>query len=188
MRLNEENLNSYSDEQLLQLSLDNDIYFSIIIKRYKEKFFYYLKAFTGLRDDDLEDIVQDSFIKMYRNLNSFNPKLKFSSWAYRIVHNQAIDDIRRRKKDNLALLPEMEIFDDKNDLIVDLDLKFQKNIVSQVLQELKREYREVLVLRFFKHQEYKEISDILRKPIGTVCTLISRAKADFKDKYQKYVK
>lgn len=179
--------NNYSDEQLLQLSLKDDSFFAILVRRYKEKFFYYLKAFTALRDDDLEDIVQESFIKIYRNINSFNKKLKFSSWAYRIVHNQAIDYLRKSKKDSLALSSEMEVFDEKSDLIKELDLKFKKDIINQVILELKIEYREVLILRFFKHLEYKEIADILRKPIGTVATLISRAKKDFKDKYQKYV-
>lgn len=177
----------YSDEELVELSLKDNMFFALLIKRYKEKFFYYLKRFAGFRSDDIEDVIQASFIKIYTNLNSFNKNLKFSSWAYRIVHNEAIDEIRRQKRGHLPLFPEMEIPDDF-DLNSDIDEKLNKDKVMIVLKELKNEYREVLVLRFFEHKEYKEISDILKKPMGTVATMIDRAKKQFKVKYEKYVK
>lgn len=181
-------VDNYNDEDLLKLSLDNNDFFTVLVNRYKQRFFYYLKAFAGFRNDEIEDVIQNSFIKIYKNLNNFDSKLKFSSWAYRIVHNEAIDEIRRQKRSNLPLFPELEIPDDKNDLMEDLDEKFEKKIVMQVLQELKDDYREVLVLRFFEDRDYKEISDILRRPLGTVCTLISRAKNQFKNKYKKYAR
>ncbi len=181
-------IDDYSDEKLLKLSLGDNNFFTFLVNRYKEKFFYYLKAFAGFRNDEIEDVIQNSFIKIYKNLNNFDSKLKFSSWAYRIVHNEAIDEIRRQKRSNLPLFPELEIPDEKSDLISDLDEKLEKKVVLAVLQELKEDYREVLVLRFFEDKDYKEISDILRKPLGTVCTLINRAKIQFKNKYKKYVK
>ncbi len=177
----------YSDEELVELSLKDNMFFALLIKRYKEKFFYYLKRFTGFRAEELEDVIQASFIKIYTNLNSFNKNLKFSSWAYRIVHNEAIDEIRRQKRGHLPLFPELEIPDDF-DLSAEIDEKLAKDKVKLVLQELKDEYREVLVLRFFEHKEYREISDILKKPMGTVATMIDRAKKQFKVKYEKYVK
>ncbi len=188
MNLNNQKTLEYSDEELLELSLENTAYFSLLVKRYKEKFFYYLKRFAGFRNDDIEDVIQNSFIKIYKNLNNFDPKLKFSSWAYRIVHNEAIDEIRRQKRNNLPLLPELEIPDEDINLSEELDIKLEKEKIKKVLKELKEEYREIIVLRFFEHKEYKEISDILKKPIGTICTQIDRAKKQFKDKYQKYVK
>lgn len=181
-------IDDYSDEELLKLSLGDNNFFTFLVNRYKEKFFYYLKAFAGFRNDEIEDVIQNSFIKIYKNLNNFDSKLKFSSWAYRIIHNEAIDEIRRQKRSNLPLFPELEIPDEKSDLISDLDEKLEKKVVLAVLQELKEDYREVLVLRFFEDKDYKEISDILRKPLGTVSTLINRAKIQFKNKYKKYVR
>lgn len=178
----------YSDEELIKLSLSNTEFFTLLVSRYKEKFFYYLKGFTGFRNDEIEDVIQNSFIKIYKNLNNFDGKLKFSSWAYRIVHNEAIDEIRRQKRSHLPLLPELEIPDEEKNLSEELDVKFEKEKILETLKGLKNEYREILVLRFFEHKEYKEISEILKKPLGTICVQIDRAKKQFKDKYQKYVK
>lgn len=177
----------FSDEELLSMSLSDDKYFSLLIARYKEKFFYYLKSFTGLNYDDIEDIIQNSFIKIFLNINNFNSNLKFSSWAYRIVRNEAIDSIRRKKRDCLPLFQELEIPDDFN-ILEEIDQGIEKNKIALVLKELRFDYREILILRFFDHKEYKEISDILKKPMGTVSTLINRAKQEFKDKYKKYAK
>ena len=59
MNLNNQKTSEYSDEELLELALENTAYFSLLVKRYKEKFFYYLKRFAGFRNDDIEDVIQD---------------------------------------------------------------------------------------------------------------------------------
>ncbi len=179
--------NTYSDEELVEKSLSDNNFFALLISRYKEKFFYYLKRFTGFDSDEVEDVVQNSFIKIYINLNNFNKDLKFSSWAYRIVHNEAIDEIRRKKRGSLPLFSDFDIPSDF-DLLENIDGKIEKEKVALVLKEVKEEYREILILRFFEHKDYKEISDILKKPMGTISTMINRAKKQFKTKYEKYVK
>lgn len=179
-------VNDFSDEDLAARAVHDSQYFAFLVTRYKEKFFYYLKSFTGFFDDEIEDIIQVAFIKIYKNLNNFDRRLKFSSWAYRIVHNEAIDELRREKHYQSTTLDNLEIPDTVS-LAEEIDKKLSKEIVLKTLKDLKAEYREILVLRFFAHKEYKEISDILQKPIGTVCTLIDRAKKQFKDKYQNYV-
>jgi len=174
-----------SDEELAARAVYDSKFFTFLVTRYKEKFFYYLKSFAGFHDDEAEDVIQVAFIKIYKNLNNFDRRLKFSSWAYRIVHNEAIDELRREKRSQSVALDYLEI-PDTVVLAEEIDKKLEKEIVIKTLKDLKAEYREVLVLRFFAHKEYKEISDILQKPIGTVGTLIDRAKKQFKDKYQKY--
>lgn len=178
---------SFSDEELAALALQDSKFFSFLVTRYKEKFFYYLKSFAGFRDDEAEDVIQAAFIKIYKNLNSFDNSLKFSSWAYRIVHNESIDELRRHKRSHSTPLEGLEIPDSVN-LSEEADKKLEKNKVINTLKELKDEYRQVLILRFFEHREYKEISDILQKPMGTVGTMLDRAKKQFKDKYQKYAR
>ncbi len=178
---------SLSDEELVASSIKDGKFFTTLVGRYKEKFFYYLKSFTGFGSDEVEDVVQASFIKIYLNLNAFDGKLKFSSWAYRIVHNEAIDEMRRQKRRQATNISELDI-PDETSLAQELDIKFEKEKIVHVLSEIKEDYREVLILRFFEHKEYKEISDILKKPIGSVCTMVARAKKIFKDKYEKYVK
>lgn len=174
-----------SDEELVKMALKDGKFFAPLVSRYKEKFFYYLKSFTGFREDETEDVIQASFIKIYTHLNSFDDKLKFSSWAYRIVHNEAIDELRRQKRGHAPIYFELDIPDDSS-LAEEMDKRLEKEKIVAALKEVKDEYREVLVLRFFEHREYKEISDILQKPLGTVCTMIDRAKKQFKTKYEKY--
>jgi len=64
-------------------------------------------------------------------------------------------------------------------------VKEQNEHISSLLSQLKPDYKEVLVLKFFEDKDYQEISDILQKPMGTVATLISRAKIQFKKIYEK---
>jgi len=176
-----------SDEDLAVLALEDSKFFTPLVTRYKEKFFYYLKSFAGFHDDEAADVIQSAFIKIYKNLNNFDKQLKFSSWAYRIIHNEAIDELRRCRRNQVLTLDGLEIPDFVN-LDEEIDKGLDKAKVTKALKDLKDEYRQILILRFFEQREYKEISDILQKPIGTVGTMIDRAKKQFKDKYQKYVR
>lgn len=178
---------SLSDEDLADLALQDSKFFTPLVTRYKEKFFYYLKSFAGFHDDEAADVIQAAFIKIYKNLNNFDKRLKFSSWAYRIIHNEAIDELRRHKHNQVSTLDGLEIPDNIN-LSEYVDKNLEKAKVTRALKELKDDYRQVLILRFFEQKEYKEISDILQKPIGTVGTMIDRAKKQFKDKYEQYVR
>ena len=90
-------LQKYSDEELVEIikSKDKEI-FAEIIKRYEKKLLRYANYLLN-DSDKASDVVQESFIKAYVNLNSFNNKFKFSSWIYRIVHNEAINHINKNK-------------------------------------------------------------------------------------------
>ncbi len=181
----EKPINALSDQELVALSLSDSANFAYLITRYKERFFCYLKRLSGLDNDRIEDVIQDSFIKIYYHLNDFDAKLKFSSWAYRIVHNQAMDDLRRRHNRDLPLLDDFDVAD-TSDLCSDIDKILEKEKIALVINGLEEKYRQVLILRYLENLDYQEISDILEKPLGTVSTLIKRAKERFKNNYQKY--
>src|SRR4030065_1487483 len=91
-----------TDEKIVELvcKKDKELY-SQIIKRYQDKLIRYANYLVG-EDNYAADIVQESFIKAYINLNGFNTKKKFSSWIYRIVHNEVINLIDKNKK-NIGL-------------------------------------------------------------------------------------
>ena len=84
-----------TDEQLVALALGEDRYFETIVERYEKKLQYYIMRFINCSAADAEDIIQDVFVNAYRNLNGFDTSLKFSSWIYRIAHNEAINHLRR---------------------------------------------------------------------------------------------
>jgi len=178
------------DIELVALSIKDSQYFYCLMKRYEEKLVNYVRRLTYLADDDIADIVQESFINTYQHLNDCDCDLKFSSWLYRIVHNQAINFI---KKNKLSLKVNI---DESNDEFIEwmiADTNIEKETITKhfndyiktILDKLKPNYKEILVLKFFEDKNYKEISDILQKPMGTVATLLSRAKIQFKKIYEK---
>lgn len=177
------------DNQLVGLSLEDSQYFYCLMRRYEEKLANYVKRFTYLVDEDIADIVQESFIKAYQHLNDCDCKLKFSSWMYRIVHNQTINFMKKNKN---PVKIDFENDDEFVDwLIADTDIeketiiKQQNEEIKKIIEKLKPIYKEVLILKFFEDKDYQEISDILQKPMGTVATLLSRAKIQFKQIYEK---
>lgn len=177
-----------TDEQLVKLILKNQDYFLHLIDRYQAKLLRYVLRISNVSKEEAEDILQDSFIKVYKNLNDFDISLKFSSWIYRIVHNQVISNHRKLKaRPQTITIDNEEDTTIMNKLISGLDLeeelghKLMKEDLQRVLERMDKKYREVLVLNFLEEKSYKEISDILKKPINTVGTLINRAKKHFFD-------
>lgn len=184
-----------SDVKLLQLSLGNKDYFYYLIKRYEQKLSGYIKRLTNVNKEELEDILQDIFIKVYCNLNGFNQDLKFSSWIYHIAHNEVINHFHKNKsgitmapftfdKNDICHLSELII--DTNNPCEDLISQENEDKIVKVLSNLPNKYREVLVLFYFEGKKYDEISDILRKPPGTVATMINRAKSKFIEIAKRY--
>lgn len=171
-----------TDEELVVLSLTERNVFGVLIARYEARLTRYIRR-LGLQDnEDQLDVLQEIFIKAYRNLNDFDTSLSFSSWIYRIAHNEAISWYRKR-----SVRPEGHLIEKSEELIMFLrseeahheevfDVELQKQALSEALQSINAKYRDVVILRFFEHKEYDEISDILRIPVGTVGTLLHRAK------------
>ncbi|MBU1558043.1 sigma-70 family RNA polymerase sigma factor [Patescibacteria group bacterium] len=181
-----------TDGQLVELSLKNKDFFAYLIDRYEDKIFRYVKRITNVREDDLYDILQDIFIKVYENLNGYDSDLSFSSWIYRIAHNQVIDNHRKdkaRPHGNSIDVDEAVLQNIANDfdILKEASLEYNKKYIEKALNSLDENNKEVLILRFFEEKDYKEISDILKKPMGTVATLINRAKKQFKENYKQYV-
>lgn len=177
------NLSQLSDEQLVKIicQQDKEIYHEII-KRYQPKLLRYVTYLT--RDENqAADIVQETFIKAYINLNGFNPQKKFSSWIYRIAHNETMNSFNRSPKQQF--LDEDSDFDSGVNLQDDLIKQELQNHIQDCLAQTPLLYREPLSLYFLEEKTYQEISDILRIPTSTVGTRINRAKLIIKKICQK---
>jgi RNA polymerase sigma-70 factor, ECF subfamily len=173
-----------TDEELVALTIKDQDFFSCLVDRYDPKLTRYIMRISASTREDAEDLLQEIFVKAYRNLHDFDQSLKFSSWIYRIAHNQVVSAWRKTKtrpqvikfeadEDFLKFIPGDE------DLALDTERKFAAKEVRALLEYLDAKYKEVLVLKYLEEKDYKEISDILRKPLGTVATLINRAKKQF---------
>jgi len=173
-----------TDEELVALALKNQEIFACLIDRYEPKLMRYITRISSLTREDAEDLLQEIFVKIYRNLNSFDTDLKFSSWAYRIAHNQVISQWRKTRLSSQVLKFEgdedyLKMLSSDEDLGLAVEKRFTATEVRKILDLMDEKYREVLVLKFLEGKDYKEISDILQKPLGTVATLINRAKKQF---------
>lgn len=176
---------SLSDAELVPLILKDQSFFAALIDRYKNKLFRYILRITNIREDDAEDLLQEIFLKAYLNLNDFDVEQKFSSWIYAITRNQVISNHRR-----LSVRAEGHSLDIEDDGVMrlasdfniekDLDISYLKENVSKVLFSLPEKYREILVLKFLEEKSYQEISDIIKKPVGTVGSLMNKAKSEFR--------
>lgn len=180
-------LQEKSDSELVELSKKDQNCFSHLIQRYEERLLRYIIRVSSTSRENAEDILQNVFIKVYQNLNGFNPQYKFSSWIYRISHNETISFIRKNKNQPRVLDIEesdefINSFASDFDLEREIDKKELAKEIRMVLSKMDEKYREVLILKFLEERDYEEISDILQKPLGTVGTLINRAKKQFREK------
>lgn len=160
---------------------DQELY-SVIIKRYQDKLLRYSTHLVN--DEDIAfDIVQSTFIKAFINLQGFDTKKKFSSWIYRIAHNEAMNSIKKYKKE--IKLPEDFDFPSEEDITKDFEIKENITKVEKCLKKIPLLYSEPLSLYYLDERTYEEISDILKIPIGTVATRLSRARTAMKHICQK---
>ena len=176
-----------TDNELVRMSLDNPDDFLYLTKRYESKLLHYIMRITKFSREDAEDVLQNVFIKTYYNLNEFDKDLKFSSWIYRIAHNQAVSEIRKKNVRPTISFEKEDIdrFEDAFDIIKEIDNSLDRETIDKALSMLDEKYREVLILRFLDEKDYVEIADILKKPVSTVGNLILRGKKLFKEEYEK---
>ena len=171
-----------SDSEIISLTLGDNDQFVIIIDRYEQKLFRYIMRLGDFSVDEWEDILQDIFIRVYTHLNEYDNNFAFSSWIYRIAHNTTIDAFRKKSTKVTICLDDEEYewlcasLQSDDDVHFSLMEKDMRETVQESLSMLSDEHREVIILKYIEWRDYGEISDILRIPIGTVGTLIHRAK------------
>lgn len=178
-----ENYRKLTDEDLVSkiLSLDKELY-SILIERYEKKIIRYVNHLVNDKEKAV-DITQESFIKAFINLESFDQKKKFSSWLYRIAHNESVNVIKKYNKE--MLFPEDMDFRSDEDIEENFEQKENSEKIEKYIKEMPILYSEPLFLLYFEEKSYQEISDILRIPMGTVATRINRAKTIMKKIWKK---
>lgn len=174
--------NKTDEEVVSHIQLkDKEMYF-IIVERYKVKLFRYINSII-YNESKSADVLQETFIKAFINLRSFDNKKKFSSWIYRIAHNQAINAIKKNRRE-VFFEENFDIQSDEN-IMENFEKKEITLKVGKCIEKMSLIYSEPLILYIIEDKSYEEISDILRLPMGTVATRISRAKILIKNICQK---
>lgn len=176
-----------SDEEIALLVQKGRVEsFEILLRRYKEKIERYARKFLS-DNEDINDIIQDIFIKSYTNIQSFDAKRKFSPWLYKIAHNELVNSLRRKKK-KLPLF-DLDVFLphslQDNSLNHDLDRRDIKKMIDKCLDKLDLKYREPIILYYLENLPYKEIAEIMQIPVSTVGIRIKRAKKIMKSIFKQ---
>lgn len=167
-----------TDEEVVKRIIEGDkAKYGEIIERYQGKLFGYIKNLINQNNMEVEDVVEDTLISAYQNLNGFEASKKFSSWIYRIAHNKAIDYFKKKRLKNQMLDSGNEILESDEKLIEELEIeKEETRRVKKAVNSLELKYKEVVLLYFFDNKSYEEISDILHISTNGVGVLLFRAK------------
>jgi len=164
--------------------------FEWLLTRYKRGI--YNLIYQMIKDhEETRDLVQETFIKAFNSLSSYNRTYSFSTWLYKIAYNHCIDAIRKKKLKTLPLdrpikLKEGEVQpqipDESSSPEKSLIYKESREQIRAIIDSLPPGYREVIVLRHREERSYEEISQILHIPLGTVKARIFRAREMMKKK------
>lgn len=184
----ERELTGLTDEALiLEFQKNNsEAAFEILMRRYKNPLMNYVFRFLGDYETCI-DIVQETFIKVFRYKDSYSSAAKFSTWIYTIAGNLARTEYRRRRRRSIlsidSSVEDNEPFEipDENfmpDTAADEDIKDE--IIQDALLKISETYREAVILRDIQGLSYEEIANIMNLNVGTVKSRINRGRAQLK--------
>lgn len=176
-------MKNYSDEQLVTKYLKGDEKaFEILIKRYLKPIFNFSFRFVG-NSEDAQDITQEVFVKVWRHLKKFDKNKKFKTWIFTIAKNICLDWLRKKQTISFSELKYngdnkffVENIPDNHSLLHEVLEKIDlENFLNKALEKLSPEYKMVLFLRYNNHLKFREIAEILEKPLNTVKSYHQRA-------------
>ena len=170
-----------ADYDLIQQCLHGDQYcFSELVTRYKNLVYSIILRMTNDREE-ANDLAQDVFVKVYRNLDKYYPDFKFSTWVIRITTNHVID-YRRKKRQETVSFEEVDYDIAAEDSPEQTYLeKERKRKLSVVVQELPDMYKIPIVLYHQQGLSYQEIADVINEPLSKVKNRIFRGRKMLKD-------
>lgn len=173
-----------TDEEIIKLVVAGDVEkYGEIISRYEKRLRGFIYKLIG-RNLEIDDLVEESLISAYQNLQGFDQKQKFSSWILRIAHNKTVDYIKRKKPKLVG--DELDDVKEDKKLLEEMAIESENNKeLHGAIDKLELKYKEIIVLYFFEEKGYEEISDILHTSSSNVGVMLSRAKEKLKKIYEK---
>ena len=177
-------INKLTDEELIfSFQEGNNEAYTEIVNRYKDRLTNFVYRYVGSYDE-CDDIVQDTFVKVYVSKHLYKEIAKFSTWIYTIAINLAKTRLSRQQKYKTFSIS--DVYDDENKDFdipdeaftpdVDANSKFLSKHIQKALDSISENYRELVVLRDVEDFSYEEIVEMTGLPMGTVKSRINRGR------------
>ncbi|MDB5054755.1 MAG: polymerase subunit sigma-24 [Bacilli bacterium] len=184
---------NYVETRLAKLSREGDRRaFAELVELYKDKIYHLGYRMLNQRQE-AEDVVQETFLRVYTNLNRYDENQKFSTWIYRIATNLCIDRLRKRKA-NYSLDADMSdgegmdwhatLASEQAGPETELILSETQQHIRDAIETLPDKYKTVVVLRYLHDLSLQEISDVLDMPVTTVKTRVHRGREFLRKKLE----
>ncbi|MGB3340443.1 MAG: RNA polymerase sigma factor [bacterium] len=163
--------------------------FEQLMQKYEQAVFNTIYRYTGVRDD-VEDLAQEIFVKVWKNAKKFKGKSKFSTWLYRITVNHCLDYRSRHKQTPVSLdqIVDKGKVPESLQISEDYDQKRKVALVRKALSELPERQRIALVLAQYEGLSYKEIADAMKISVSSVESLIFRARRTLRTRLTELMK
>ena len=185
----------YTDEMLISRfqSGDENAYVELV-NRYKDKLtnfvFYFLKD-----EEHSEDIVQETFIRLYEKKHYYKEIAKFSTWIYTVARNLANTELRKKSRTKIMYLSQMsnhkkdyDLKSSEPELNKNIENEFLMKEIHFAIDKLPENYKSVIILRDIQGLGYEQISNIVGVPLGTVKSRINRARLQLQVDLMDYKK
>ena len=142
--------------------------FRELISLYKERLYWHIRKIV-ISHDDTDDVLQNTFIKVYKNIDKFNQESKLFSWMYRIATNEAITFINKRAKERKSTVSDIH---EQLASTLESDVYFSGEAIQNILQKaiatLPQKQQLVFNMKYFDDLKYTEISEILKTSVGAL--------------------
>ena len=145
-----------------------DTAFRQLMTQYKERLYWHIRKIV-ISHDDADDVLQNTFIKVYRNIDKFNAESKLFSWMYRIATNESITFINKRAKSQNIDISEMQYkLAERLEADVHYDGDEMQLKLQKAIAQLPQKQQLVFNMKYFDDMKYQEISDVLETSVGAL--------------------
>lgn len=173
----------FSDEDLMKRFQEADLSaYDEIVNRYKDQLFNFAYRFLG-NHYEAQDVVQETFVRLYTKKHAYRRIAKFSTWLYTITGNLAKTELRKRKRKNLTPISQMghedqlyEIEDIHANPEKDVDSILTEMLLQKAINKLPLRFKHVVILVDIQELSYDEVAEIMHVPLGTIKSRLNRAR------------
>ncbi len=176
-----------SDKELMELiQAGDDKAFGLLVGRFQDRLLNFVGRIVTDRET-AEELVQETFLRIFNQKNSYTPEYAVSTWVYTIALNLARSELRKRKlRRYLSLDFIKEEADIELPARINLKAVSLAPIIQQAIEKLPEDYRTAFVLCDIQRLPYQQIAEVMRVPVGTVKSRINRARSMLRDKLKPY--